>query len=104
VTVNQSALAAQGPIKFLIKELVMSGHISESVANRTALSTMKHIAAVRQAHLVHVSVIYVIIRLSFRLSNDATNRKVVGSIHDEVIFLNLPNPSGCTTPWVLLSL
>jgi hypothetical protein len=23
---------------------------------------------------------------------------------DEVIFLNLPNPSGCTRPWDLLSL
>jgi hypothetical protein len=34
----------------------------------------------------------------------ATNRKVVGSIPDEAIFLNLPNPSGRTTPWGLLSL
>jgi hypothetical protein len=56
VTVNQSTLAAQGPIKFLIKDLVMSGRISESVANRTALATMKHIAAIRQAHSVRVSV------------------------------------------------
>lgn len=55
VTVNQSALAAQGPIKFLIKDLVKSGHISESVANRTALATMKEIAAIRQAHLAMVT-------------------------------------------------
>lgn len=57
VTVNQSALAAQGPIKFLVKDLVKLGHISESVANRTALATMKQIAAIRQAHLVHISFI-----------------------------------------------
>lgn len=55
VTVNQSALASQAPIKFLIKDLVKSGHISESVANRTALATMKQIAAIRQAYLVHIS-------------------------------------------------
>jgi hypothetical protein len=61
VAVNQSALAAQGPIKFLIKDLVKSGHISEAVANRTALATMKLIAAIRQAHLVHVSLIVHII-------------------------------------------
>jgi hypothetical protein len=36
--------------------------------------------------------------------SDATNRKVAGSIPDEVIFLNLPNPSGRTRPWGLLSL
>jgi hypothetical protein len=30
----------------------------------------------------------------------ATNRKVAGSIPDKVIFLNLPNPSGITRPWV----
>jgi hypothetical protein len=29
---------------------------------------------------------------------------VLGSIPDEVFFLNLPNPSGCTSPWGLLSL
>jgi hypothetical protein len=29
----------------------------------------------------------------------ATNRKVAGSIPDEVIFLNLPNTSGRTRPW-----
>lgn len=57
VTVNQSALAAQGPIKFLIKDLVQSGHISELVANRTALATMKQIAAIRQAHLVRMSLV-----------------------------------------------
>jgi hypothetical protein len=28
-----------------------------------------------------------------------TNRKVDGSIPDEVIFLNLPNPSDRTRPW-----
>jgi hypothetical protein len=33
-----------------------------------------------------------------------TNRKGAGSIPDEVIFLNLPNPSGRTRPWDLLSL
>jgi hypothetical protein len=33
----------------------------------------------------------------------ATNRKVVGSIPDEVIFLNLLNPSGRLTSWGLLS-
>jgi hypothetical protein len=32
------------------------------------------------------------------------NRKIAGSIPDEVIFLNLPNPSGSTRPWGLLSL
>jgi hypothetical protein len=31
-------------------------------------------------------------------------RKVAGSIPDEVIFLNLPNLSGRTRPWGLLSL
>jgi hypothetical protein len=36
--------------------------------------------------------------------NYATNRKVAGSIPDEVIFLNLPNPSGHTRPRGLLSL
>jgi hypothetical protein len=35
----------------------------------------------------------------------ATNRKVAGSIPDEVIFfLNLLNPSGRTRPWGLLRL
>jgi hypothetical protein len=34
----------------------------------------------------------------------ATNRKIAGSIPDEVIFLNVPNPSGRTKPWGLLSL
>jgi hypothetical protein len=29
---------------------------------------------------------------------------VAGSIPDEVNFLNLPNSSGCTRPWGLLSL
>lgn len=52
VTVNQSALEVQGSIKFLIQDLVKSSHISESVANRTALAAMKRIAAIRQAHLV----------------------------------------------------
>jgi hypothetical protein len=33
----------------------------------------------------------------------ATNRKVAGSIPDYVNFLNLPNPSGRTRPWGLLS-
>jgi hypothetical protein len=55
VIVNQSVHAVQGPVKFLIQDLINSGHISESVANRTALSTMKQIAAIRQAHLVCIS-------------------------------------------------
>jgi hypothetical protein len=38
------------------------------------------------------------------LRHYATNRKVAGSIPDDVIFLNLPNPSGRTRPWGLLSL
>jgi hypothetical protein len=38
------------------------------------------------------------------LRNYATNRKVIGSIPDEAIFLNLPNPSDHTRPWGLLSL
>jgi hypothetical protein len=37
------------------------------------------------------------------LEHDATNRKVTGSISDELIF-KLPNPSGRTRPWGLLSL
>lgn len=52
VIVNQSALEVQGPIKFLIQDLVKLSHVSESVANRTALAAMKQIAAIRQAHLV----------------------------------------------------
>jgi hypothetical protein len=55
VVANQSAHAVQGPVKFLIQDLINSGHISESVANRTALATMKQIAATRQAHLVCMS-------------------------------------------------
>jgi hypothetical protein len=55
VIVNQSVQAAQGPLKFLIQDLINTGHISESVANRTALATMKQIAAIRQAHLVCIS-------------------------------------------------
>jgi hypothetical protein len=35
-------------------------------------------------------------RGSVVLRHYATNRKVVGSIPDEMIFLNLPNPSGRT--------
>jgi hypothetical protein len=31
------------------------------------------------------------------------NQKVAGSIPDEVIFLNLPNPFVCTRPWGLLN-
>jgi hypothetical protein len=38
------------------------------------------------------------------LRHYATNRKVAGSIPDEVIFLNLPDSSGHTRPWGLLSL
>jgi hypothetical protein len=33
-----------------------------------------------------------------------SERKVAGSIPDEVIFLTLPNPSDHTGPWGLLSL
>ena len=55
VIVNQSANAVEGPVKFLIQDLINSGHISESVANRTALATIKQIAAIRQAHLVCIS-------------------------------------------------
>jgi hypothetical protein len=33
------------------------------------------------------------------LRHYATNRKVAGSIPDEVNILNLPNPSGRTRPW-----
>jgi hypothetical protein len=33
----------------------------------------------------------------------ATNWKVAGLIPDEVIFLNLPIPSGRTRPWGLLA-
>lgn len=51
---NQSVQAVQDPLKFLIQDLINSGHISESVANRTALATMKQIAAIRQAHLAMV--------------------------------------------------
>jgi predicted metalloendopeptidase len=54
VIVNQSAHAVQGPVEFLTQDLVNSGHISESVANRTALTTMKQIAAIKQAHLAMV--------------------------------------------------
>jgi len=53
--VNQSAHAVQDPVKFLIQDLINSGRISESVANRTALATVKQIAAIRQAHLVCIS-------------------------------------------------
>jgi hypothetical protein len=52
---NQSVQAVQDPLKFLIQDLINSGHISESVANRTALATMKQIAAIRQAHLVCIT-------------------------------------------------
>jgi hypothetical protein len=38
------------------------------------------------------------------LKHYAKNRKVAGSIPDEVIFFNLPNPSCCSRPWDLLSL
>ena len=55
VIVNQSTHAVQDPVKFLIQDLINSGHISESVANRTALATMKQIAAIKQAHLVRIS-------------------------------------------------
>jgi hypothetical protein len=40
----------------------------------------------------------------FKLSYYGINRKVAGSIPDEVIFLNLPNPSGSIRLWGLLSL
>jgi hypothetical protein len=44
-------------------------------------------------------------RCSEWLRHYATNRKVAGSRSDEVRkFFNLPNPSGHTTPWGLLSL
>jgi len=62
VIVNQSAHAVQGPVKFLIQDLINSGHISESVANRTALATVKQIAAIRQAHLVCISLAVYVIR------------------------------------------
>jgi hypothetical protein len=39
--------------------------------------------------------------VAYWLRHYATNQKVAGSIPDEV---NLPNPSGRTTPWGLLSL
>jgi hypothetical protein len=55
VIINQSALAVQGPVKLLKQDLINSSHISESVANRTALATLKDIAAIRQAHLVCIS-------------------------------------------------
>jgi hypothetical protein len=38
------------------------------------------------------------------LRNYATKWKFPGSIPDEVIFLNLANPSGRNRPWGLLSL
>jgi hypothetical protein len=37
------------------------------------------------------------------ITTTATNRKVAGSIPDEVNFLNLPHPSGRTRPCGLLS-
>jgi hypothetical protein len=43
------------------------------------------------------------IYISIFIYHYATNRKVAGSIPDEVI-LNLPKPSGRTRPWDLLSL
>jgi pilus assembly protein TadC len=42
--------------------------------------------------------------VGYWLKHYATNRKFAGSIPDGVIFLNLPNPSGRTRPWGLLSL
>jgi hypothetical protein len=45
---------------------------------------------------------------TYIISSDIYNindyRKVGGSISDEVICLNLPNPSSRTRPWGLLSL
>jgi hypothetical protein len=38
------------------------------------------------------------------LRHYATNREVAGSIPDVIFFFNLPNPSGRTRPWGLLSL
>lgn len=68
VIVNQSANTVQGPVKFLIQDLISSGHISESLANRTALATMKQIAAIRQAHLVGISLVVRIICCLIRKS------------------------------------
>jgi hypothetical protein len=44
------------------------------------------------------------VRGSVVVKHDATNRKVAGSIPNEVIFLYLLNPSGRTRPWGLLNL
>ena len=71
VIANQSAHAVQGPVKSLIQDLINSGHISESVANRTALATIKQIAAIRQAHLVCVSLVVHIICGVIRKSKPA---------------------------------
>jgi hypothetical protein len=46
-----------------------------------------------------------VVRGSVVVKAHITSRKVMGSIPIEVIeFLNLPNPSSRTIPWVLLSL
>jgi hypothetical protein len=42
--------------------------------------------------------------VAYWLRHYAINQKVAGSIPDEVIFLNLSNPSSHTRPWGLLSL
>jgi hypothetical protein len=52
--------------------------------------------------------IYVMsLRIGIEVTSEVENwigRKVTGSIPDEVIFLNLPNPSGCPGPCGLLGL
>jgi hypothetical protein len=56
-------------------------------------SVIRHCTCLPRGHVV-----------AWWLRHCATNRKVAGSIPDEVNFLNLPNPSGRTRPWSLLSL
>ncbi|PSN48713.1 hypothetical protein C0J52_08789 [Blattella germanica] len=51
IAVNQSLLAHQRPVTFITNDLVQNAPVSELVANRTALSMITQISAVRQAHL-----------------------------------------------------
>jgi hypothetical protein len=95
---------ALGPTKFFgntsINSKILAGNNNRSLVKRfrRRKQTVRKIVSWRATRTGSVPAI------AYWLRHYATNRKVTGSIPDEVTFSNLPNPSGRTRPWSSLSL
>jgi hypothetical protein len=74
---------------------VVRGGVNAVLQLTSDIHTRSGVKQLSQQPSLVKAIMYIII---MPLKHYATNRKVTGSIPDEVIFLNLPNPSGLTSP------